>query len=357
MDERARKFELIPFLMGSLAVYKTVRLLAQVGWQSSTSRVSELMLSIVVGIVGFVIALCLLFFASALLLNYGIEILFSVTTPDGGDSRQNFGIFMISPTLSRVIIAVVAGLIAGILVMPAHRVARSFWLGTDQLQWNIPMANWGVIARFLLHVNVAFPLLASIIWIKPMASLFVTSEASKQSGLERQGRNAEEKVVQFWGKFLFPAPSADWAQDFGVPRNVFGKVQFWSLLLAGLLHLSLFRVHVQTYLNEALIVWYEGLHRSKVMNLELVRAKLLLNSYFLCRAAMQFFVPGVLVALLLGMSRIWGSVPLFDLAEMSPNLFFLRVVVLFMAWWTTFSWGLLTCVTLALYRAGFLLAS
>ncbi|MCO5614666.1 hypothetical protein L7F22_068950 [Adiantum nelumboides] len=211
IDERARKFDLIPYLMGSLAVYKIVRLLAQVGWQRSTSRMSELTLSVVLGFAGFVLALCVLFFASSLLLDCGIETLFSVSTgqpiPGGDDSKQHFGIFMISPSLLRIMMGAMAGLVVGILVTPAHRVARSFWLGTDQLQWNIPMAKWDVITRYLLHVNVALPLFSSIIWIKPMASLFVTSEAAKQSGVDGQVKDTESFGAQFWGSYLLPAPS------------------------------------------------------------------------------------------------------------------------------------------------------
>eukprot|EP00250_Pteridium_aquilinum_P017379 c23602_g1_i1 orf=188-1804(-) len=362
-DEHARKFDIIPFLMGLFAVYKILRLSAQVGWQSSISRVSELILSIAVGLIGFFLALFILSFASSFILDFGLDSLFSgasgLPSSSGiSDSKQKTGFLIGSPTVARVIIATIAGLLVGILVTPAHRNVRSFWSGTDQLQWNIPMAKWSGVVRFLLHINVALPLFASIIWIKPMGELFVASETSQQSGMLLQG-SAESKAVEvhLWGKLLIPAPSDDWAQDFGVSTSLFGKVQFWGLLVAGLLHLCLFRVNVQTYLNEAIYIWYEGLHRSKVMNLELTKAKLLLNSYFLCRAAVQFFMPGMLVALLLGMSRVWGDVPLAGLAETSPNLFFLRIVALFLAWWATFSWSILTCVTLALYRTGFLLAS
>lgn len=353
-DEQVRKFDIVPFLMGLFAVYKIVRLLAQVGWQTSTSRASELILSIAVGFVGFIVALCILFFPSSSILDIGLESLFACATISASDSKRQTGLFMSSPTLARVLIAIIAGLLAGILVAPTHRIVRSFWLGTDQLQWNIPMAKWGAVVRVLLYLNVALPLFASMIWIKPMGELFVTSKSSQGQGLD-----AEDKMigVQFWGKLLLPAPSDDWAEDFGLSRNLFAKVQFWGLLMAGLLHVCLFRVNVQTYLNEAIIVWYEGLHRSKVMDLELTRAKLLLNSYFLCRAAVQLFVPGMLVLLLLGMSRVWGDVPFSELAETNPNLFFLRVVALFMAWWATFSWSILASATLALYRTGFLLVS
>lgn len=359
-DEQARKFDIVPFMMGLFAVYKIVRLLAQVGWRTSTSRASELILSIGVGFLGFVVALCVLFFASSFVLDMGLESLLTHTTSlrsstNASDSKWQTGLFVSAPTLARLLISIIAGLLTGVLVAPAHRVVRAFWSGTDQLQWNMPMAKMGPVVRFLLHLNIALPVFVSIMWIKPMGELFVASESPHQEQIA--GVEGKIVAVYFWGKLLLPAPSDDWARDFGLSRNLFAKVQFLGLAVAGLLSAFLFRVNVQAYLNEALVVWYEGLHRSKVMNLELTRAKLLLNSYFLCRAAIQCFVPGMLVMLLVGMSRVWGDVPLSVLAGSNPNLFFLRVVTLFLAWWATFSWSILTSVTLAMYRAGLLLVS
>lgn len=364
VDKQMRNYDIIPFLMGLFAVYKIVRLLARVGWQSSTSTMSELTLSFVVGFIGFVLALYVLIFAPTSVLDFGFEDLFShadrmLSPSHEFDLRQQIGFRLVSPMLAKILIASCAGLLSGILMTPAHRSVRSFWLGTDQLQWNIPVVKWGAIARLLLHLNAILPLFASLLWIKPMGELFIASKTSQQSGIPVHGGayDTEGKVAgaQFWGKLLLPAPSDDWAQDFGVSRELFTKAQFWGLLVAGLLQLCLFRVNVQTYLNEAIIIWYESLHRSKVMNLELTRAKLLLNNYFLCRVAVQFFVPGMLVSLLLGMSRVWGNVPISMLAETSSSFLFLRVTALFMAWWVTFSWSIVTCVTLALYRTGFLL--
>ena len=216
------------------------------------------------------------------------------------------------------------------------------------------MLSLGVFMQLLLHLTTILPLFAAVIWIKPMGELFIASNGSK--GLE-EGSETKITGVLFWGKLILPTPSADWAQDFGLTQEFFASAQFWSLLVSGLLQLCLFRVNAQAYLNEAIMAWYESLHGSKVMNLELIRAKLLLNSYFLCRAAVQFFVPGSLVVLLLGMSRVWGHVPISKLVKTSVSSLFLRTAALFMAWWVTFSWNILVCITLALYRTGFLLVS
>ncbi|KAH7301048.1 hypothetical protein KP509_23G009900 [Ceratopteris richardii] len=364
IDEKGGRYDVVPFLMGWFAVVKVLWLLAQASWHGSATSILEVSWSFLVGLAGFIVALCLLLFASSCIFDYGMETLFSISmkqpVPSVGNERQDLGFFMLSPTLTKVIIAAIAGFIIGILVTPSHRTARSFWLGTDQLQWNIPMTKQGVIARFLLYVNIALPLFASVLWIKPMVSLLVTTKVSKQAGpYQGQSSGAEGNTggVQFWGSLVLPLPSDVWTQDFLIPSEVFIKFQFWLLFVSGLLHLALFRVHVQTYLNEALIVWYESLHRSKIMNLELVRAQLLLNSYLLCRAALQYLVPGVLVILLLGISRVRGDLPLQDLAQTNPNWFFLKVVTMFLAWWVTCSWSFLTCIILGLYRTGFLLAS
>ena len=353
-DEQTTRYDIVPFLMALFAVCKIVWILTRVSWQKHTSKTSELIMSIIVGCVGFIIALYILFFAPKRILDFGFEEVILAVNSNNLDSKQQLGFDLISPMFAKLVIALIAGIVAGILTAPAHRSVRAFWLGTDQLEWNIPMLSLGVFMQLLLHLATILPLFAAVIWIKPMGELFIASNASK--GLEEGSENKMTGVL-FWGKLILPTPSADWAQDFGVTQEFFASAQFWSLLLSALLQLCLFRVNAQVYLNEALMSWYESLHCSKVMNLELTRAKLLLNSYFLCRVAVQFFVPGSLVVLLLGMSRVWGHVPISKLVKTSVSSLFLRTAALFMAWWVTFSWNILICITLALYRTGFLLVS
>lgn len=453
-----RSDDLIPFLMSLFSAYKIARLLARVGWERSTSRISELTLSCSVGFIGFLIALSLLTFVPANLVDFGFEkVYLNANRISGVDPKQQTAFLSLPPFLVKIIIAAVAGWVSGIFVGPAHRSVRSFWLGSDQLQWNIPVIKLGLIAHFLLHLNVIFPLLSSILWIKPLGELFIVCKSSGQPfathqrpemsiyggtftqwqdvpsiamkpGLNtlkkesfqmqdycqenkfvrqvessqenciisehrqiveegniqgpilRNPTNADECVqlgaccadehkeehvdehkeerTPFWGTPSFPAPSDRWAQDFCMSENTFEEVCFWSLVVGGLLQVFLFRVNVQTYLNEAVLVWYESLHRSKVMNLELTRAKLILNNYFLCRAAIQFLVPGMLAVLFLGMSRVQGNPSITSTTEtLFSGSLFIKVLTLFMAWWITFSRAIITCIILALYRLGFLLAT
>lgn len=437
-NQSLRSYDLIPFLMGLFAIYKIARLLAQVGWERSTSRLSELTLSFSVGFIGFLLALYVLNFAPTSLIDFGFEkadLNASGLSSSNLDikSKQQTEFNSLSSSLVKIVLAAFAGWVSGILMGPAHRSMRSFWLGTDQLQWNMPVISWGPITHILLHLNVVLPLFAAILWIQPMGELFIASKASRQYSITQNAetplcRKAFKPAIQWQGlpevnavdekscqiqdqwhdkciehqegtkenyimeglrqgceepdrmsldqkvkgrlshakegeeenlPYSFsPAPSGNWAQDFGMSKKMFQEVQFWSLLLSGLLQLCLFRVNMQTYLNEAVLIWYESLHRSKITNLELTRAKLILNSYFLCRAAIQFLVPGMLVVLFLGMSRIYGNLSVSNITGtfLSGSLF-IRVSALFMAWWVTFTWAMLTCVILALYRIGFLLAT
>jgi hypothetical protein len=354
LNEQTVRYDVVPFLMALFAVCKILWSLSRVGWQRYTSKTSELIVSIIVGFVGFMISLHVLFFTPERVLEFGFEEVIQALNPNNSNPKQRFIFGFISPMLAKLVIALVAGTVSGILTIPAHRSVKAFWLGTDQLEWNIPMLDLGIFAQLLLYLTTILPLFAAILWIKPMAELFIASNSSQ--GLEQSSGN-KLLGAQFWGRLVLPSPSADWAQDFGVAPDVFASAQFWILMISGLLQLCLFRVNVQVYLNEGIMAWYENLHGSKVMNLELTRAKLLLNSYFLCRSAIQFFVPGTLVILLLGMSRVWGRVPISKLVETSITLLFIRRTTLFMAWWVTFSWGILTCVTLTLYRTGFVLFS
>lgn len=141
--------------------------------------------------------------------------------------------------------------------------------------------------------------------------------------------------------------------------EVFEQFRVWCLLCTVVLQLLLLHPNLQMYLNEAVLIWYQRLHGSRDPNLDFSRAKLFLHNYFIFQVALQFFIPGTLVLLFLGLSQIRGSIS-GGLSLPGSFLFsssFVQEASLFMAWWVQSVWAVLTCSNLSLYRLGFLTVS
>eukprot|EP00249_Psilotum_nudum_P022417 c28508_g1_i2 orf=401-2488(-) len=444
--------DLIPIIMASFAVFKISRLSGKVSWDRNSLQRIEMLWSCSVGVGGFLGALAVLNLFSTTFIDFEFGKTPNMPTQLEGSLEQK-----ILP-VSRLMIAVVAGLLSGILVGPARKGVRVFWLGTDQLDWNISVIKWGSVIHILLYLNVLMPLLTSMLWIKPMSEIFIYEDrpqvsansrnfigctylpewpihvrASKDlssqhhgasdcprfvgsnsdghfkqslkeyclqdgekvpgfencgpedgiSGLERNGNKVydprkaaiyqsgvavecnqfscenevkEEVSVFLWPKFSFSGPSENWVQDVGMPKRTFEQFRLWSLLLTGVLQLCLLRVNLQTHLNASVLIWYESLHCSSVINFELTRAKLIVNNYFLCQSALQFLVPGMLIVLFIGLSRALetqsSGLSIAGVSFLSAS--FIQVAVLFMAWWIAVMWTALTFTILAFYRLGFL---
>ncbi|KAJ8497505.1 hypothetical protein OPV22_008057 [Ensete ventricosum] len=206
-----------------LAVAHLLLLLSKLSLERSASKRSEKELSFVAGFLGFLSALLIVFVLSPSLFD------FELGGVDAGSTKAT--------------VSVLAGVLVGLLFVPASRAARAFWLGTDQLRWNLAVVSCGAFTQVLLYVAVLAAAAAPLLWVIPVA------------------------VVPAGGELMVLRPN------------------------------------VQMYLNEAVVSWYQRLHASRVPDMDYGRAKVFLHNHYLCLVVLHFFAPPVMTLLLIGLSQ------------------------------------------------------
>ncbi|KAB2016847.1 hypothetical protein ES319_D08G120800v1, partial [Gossypium barbadense] len=194
----------------------------------------------------------------------------------------------------RILLAVLMGFLASFLYMPAGKNARSFWLRTDQLRWNLSIISCGWFARTILYANYMLTLLTALLWINPLAEILVNKN-SYNGGVA-------DKLVG----------------NVGFSKLDFTKLRILCLLLSAVLQVVALRSNL--------------LHASKVSDLDFSRAKILLHNHYLCLAVdTNSFDKYNLVC---------GLLPCSD---------FIEEASLFMAWWIIFVWVVITSASLVFY--------
>lgn len=316
----------VPVLLGFLGVFRILILLGKVSLEKSASRLSEKQLSVFFGFLGLVLGgLTCFTFASSV-----FDFDFDFGSVDGS---------------GRFSIAVLMGCLAGLLFIPATKIARSFWLGTDQLRSNLSMITCGWFARSILYANYLVITLAALLWIKPLSEMLVNKNIDNVTGshLVNEVRTADRLLG-----------------NVGFSVSDCRKVRIWCLLLSAVLQLVALRPNLQMYLNEALLSWYQRLHASKEPDLEFSRAKVFLHNHYLCLVVVQFLAPPLLLLLFLGFSQVDGDYFKTDfqfLCSLMPCSAFVRELALFIAWWVVFVTAVYTSATLVLFRRGDLYVS
>ena len=304
----------VPILLSSLSLYMWVMIFARVTFERSASRRSEKQLSVVFGVLGILMGLLGLDEGASLFLD------FDFVGVDG---------------FWKVLVAALMGFLAGVLFIPAARSARSFWLGTDQLRCDLSMITCGWFGRTILYAHQVFVIFTALIWIKPLAEIFVNSNLYNNSKSSSAFGNAEKLLG-----------------NMGFLPSDFGNFRRWCLFGSSLLQIVALRPSLQMYLNEALLSWYQRLHASKVPDMDYSRAKMFLHNHYLCLVVLQFLGPPVLVLLFLGLSQIdvpsFGNFPF--LSNLLPSSTLVKQVALFLAWWVTFLWAIFSSVMLLLHR-------
>ncbi|KAI3985385.1 hypothetical protein MKX01_033699 [Papaver californicum] len=309
----------IPILFGVFSIFKVVVVIGKLSFERSASKRSEKQLSLILGGLGFALGF------SILLMDVPTVFDFKFEGIDGS---------------GKVVVAILAGCLCGFLFMPATKIARSFWLGTDQLRWNLSIISCGWFARFLLYVNFIIGMFTCLLWIKPVAAILV-------KGVNSSEKLAGEKLVG----------------NLGMAQSDFNKFRLMCLLAFGVSQFLALRPHLQMYLNEAVLSWYQRLHASKVPDLEFSRAKIFLHNYYMCLVVLQFLAPSALVLLFLGLSQIEeeeGKSLLTNfpfLCNFLPCSTLVKEAALFLAWWVVFVCATFSSLSLALYRTGFLYVS
>ncbi|KAM3382088.1 hypothetical protein P3S68_007661 [Capsicum galapagoense] len=305
----------VPILLGVLGVGRIFVLFVRISFERSASKLADKQLSVVLGFLGFVVAVVLV---------HGVvgKGIFDVCF----DAVHGF---------EKLFIAIFMGCISCFLYMPAVRITHAFWLGTDQLRCNLPIVSCGWFARLLLHANYLFMVFTSMLWVKPFADLLLIDQNVRT-----------EHVRELVG-------------NVGMQKSEFSNFRLWCLLVSGLLQILSLRSNVQMYLNEAVFCWYQRLHASKVPDLGYSRAKVFLHNHFVCLAVLQFFLPASMVLLFLGLSQVGDNLlsNYQGICSLFPCSLLDKEVTLFMAWLVLFVWMIYTSVTLALFRQGILYVS
>ncbi|RWW26471.1 hypothetical protein GW17_00009140 [Ensete ventricosum] len=254
-----------------LAVAHLLLLLSKLSLERSASKRSEKELSFVAGFLGFLSALLIVFVLSPSLFD------FELGGVDAGSTKAT--------------VSVLAGVLVGLLFVPASRAARAFWLGTDQLRWNLAVVSCGAFTQVLLYVAVLAAAAAPLLWVIPVA------------------------VVPAGGEV-----GSVWFREFRV----------WALIASAVLQLMVLRPNVQMYLNEAVVSWYQRLHASRVPDMDYGRAKVFLHNHYLCLVVLHFFAPPVMTLLRGTESKLLGLIhppnhpsPL-DHIPLAPLQFLLR---------------------------------
>ncbi|XP_073103098.1 uncharacterized protein [Elaeis guineensis] len=234
----------IPALAALVAAAHLVLALAKLSLERSASRRSEKELSVLSGFLGFLAALLIVFHLSSSVFDFNL-----------GASDAAF---------SKTAAAILAGCLSGILFIPAARAARAFWLGTDQLRWNLSVVSCSAPVQILLYAAVLSGAAAPLLWVNPV----VVVPASEVQSLK------------------------------------FKEYRIWALMASAFSQLLVLRTNLQMYLNEAVLCWYQRLHASRAPDMDYGRAKVFLHNHYLCLVALQFFAPPVLVLVLLGLSQL-----------------------------------------------------
>ncbi|KAJ8554461.1 hypothetical protein K7X08_025139 [Anisodus acutangulus] len=309
----------IPILLGLLSVGRVFVLILRISFERSASKLSEKHLSVVLGFLGFVVALG---FVHGVVPKWILDVHF--------EAVHGF---------EKLFIAVFMGCISCFLYMPAVRIAHAFWLGTDQLRCNLPIISCGWFARLLLHANYMFMVLTSMLWVKPLADLLLIDQ-------NKASNTRIEHVRELVG-------------NVGMQKSEFSRFRLLCLLVSGLLQIVSLRANVQMYLNEAVLCWYQRLHASKVPDLGYSRAKVFLHNHFVCLVVLQFVLPASMVLLFLGLSQLGDDLltNFQGICSLFPCSLLDKEVALFMAWWVLFVWTIYTSATLALFRQGILYVS
>ncbi|XP_021765154.1 uncharacterized protein LOC110729686 [Chenopodium quinoa] len=312
---------LVPILIGVLGIFRVLISLYRVSLERSSSKRSERGLGLVIGVLGFFVALMICVGM------YPWIIDFEFSSIDG------FG---------KLFVALLSGFIAGFLYLGAGKNARAFWLGTDQIRCNLSITSCGWFAQVLFYANYVLLGFTALLWINPFAEILVNKNIGDGKG-SQVGSNNSGRLVG----------------NVGMAEADFAKFRLLCLLLSGVLQVIALRWNLQTYLNEAVLSWYQRLHASVVPDMEYSRAKVFLHNHFLCLAVLQFFAPAALMLLSLGLSQVDEG--LFEnfqvVCGLLPCSVFVKEVALFLAWWVSFTWFVFTSAYLAFYRRGILYIS
>ncbi|CAN6484859.1 unnamed protein product [Victoria cruziana] len=375
----------VPTLLGVFSACKLSVLLAKISFERSASKRSEKQASVFCGVLGFMIVLVILSMKNPAIFysNFGPmeDDAGHDVNGDGIDNGSRIG-------FSKNLLAVYAGCISGFLHIPAIRAARSFWLGTDQLHWDLSVISCGKIARVFLYITLLMSIFTASLWTKPMVVVLANSEPGMPVVVERSGplRSTEDGPITGYTDILFLRNQdgntkgsilventsklrnsevekkyydESWVREMGMRPTTFEKFRLWCLLVSSVLQLLLLRRNVQMYLNEAVLSWYQRLHTSKVPDLDFSRAKLFLHNHYIYQVLLQFLIPPTLVLTFLGLSQATdGFLAVFPfIHSLMHDTSFFKEANLFMAWWSLFVWTFMTFLSIGLHRFGIVYVS
>ncbi|KAL4188234.1 hypothetical protein AMTRI_Chr09g43090 [Amborella trichopoda] len=167
---------IVPILLGLFALFKLSLLLLKLSSERSASKRSEKQLSILSGILGFILALLIIWVLSPRFVDFNF---WSLGDEEIFKNERVSGSWGMG--FAKFLLALYAGCICGSLFPPSLKYTRSFWMGTDQLHWNLSVVACRKLPRVLLYISFLMTIFTSVLWINPMADVLVKNNNNSGS--------------------------------------------------------------------------------------------------------------------------------------------------------------------------------
>eukprot|EP00873_Tetraselmis_striata_P046073 jgi/Tetstr1/466337/TSEL_010867.t1 len=284
--------------------------------------------TLLIGVLNFGLALVLLLFAPANVIDFSVIAASKESMPSLVSylRAKKPGIEIadgpaVDPFWASIVLAGAAGLTGALTFSAAQRWARVYFKAVSPPpSWGNEYMRFGFLAKLCMHLQLVFPLAVVIFWVKPM--------------------------VEMWG----------------VPDGTLELLQPAALVTTGLLGFLTLRPLMQSYLNLSLQYWYELKHGGKPSDQAalthgrstamLIRVKVEYNQMLLIKVAIQLLSQGIL-CICYGVLLFCGTVELKAADDVRiVSVSFWRAMAGFLAWWTCASWFVYVTLGLLMHRIG-----
>lgn len=299
----------------------TAHAIMRSAYKTRTLNVMESILSIpsvtFTGIIAYYVLLCLPESWNNFRLKEAVEKA-SPTIQDYFESRGFGGDIRVNYTTVAGALSAMAGVVSGLLLIPATRTMRCYLLAVNPPAWGKELVAARGLKRVLLHVSVLAPFYTTALLIEPLG------------------------------------------QALGISTPEWQRTKSVLLIACAILMILPLRQNLQSYLNSALIVWNEAKQGKKLENklyLEVTKLKLQFKLHSLCAIGVQLLGPALIilifgaVALVCDPSGLGQAMAaLKDKPLLPVDLWYAGAS--FLGWWAVASWSVFCSAFSLLYMLG-----
>lgn len=311
-------------LLVSLAIVSlgiTAHAMMRSAYKTRTLNVMESILSVPLvtftGIVAYYVLLCLPESWNSFHLKAAVEKA-SPTMLEYFKSRGFGADMVVSYTTVAGVLSAMAGVLSGLILIPATRTMRCYMLAVYPPAWGKDLFAANGMKRVLLHISVLAPVYTCALSIEPLT------------------------------------------QALGISTPQWQRTKPVLLIACATLMLLPLRQNLQSYLNSSLVAWHEAKQGKKLENklyLEMIRLKLQLKLHALCAIGVQLIGPALIIL-------IMGTISLVcDPSGLGYAMAALKVKPLlpvelwyagasFLGWWAVASWSIYCIIFTLLYVTG-----